>query len=123
MDHKCITIGPGLVVAQHAASVAGEGVTYCKDPDTPAVPASTLKMMTAYVARTVVTDAMLGDRVTFTGQVYDAGQVAPALRVGDEVTFLDLLYGMMLPSHNGMARLLAHEVGRILDPAATDPVA
>lgn len=105
-----------LVVAQTAYSTDRHGnVEYEKNADTFMPPASTIKMLTAYVARRIITDNRLDELVTVSAEDDLSGTTAPVLQVGDQVTYRDLLYGMMLPSHNAMARILARAVGDQLE--------
>ncbi len=81
-----------------------------KDPDRLEIPASLTKMLTAYLVRQVIGDDRLGEKVTLTDDDRLTGS-EPALQVGDQLTYRDLLYLAMLPSHNVSAELLASRTG------------
>ena len=89
--------------------VHGE-VEFEKNPDKLEVPASLTKMLTAYLTRQTIGDDQLNERVTLTSEDHLKGS-EPGLRVGDELTYLDLLYLAMLPSHNVASEILASRVG------------
>lgn len=108
----------GLYINAHAAAtmrLSDGALLFGRAPDMPQTPASTTKILTALVVREVVSDAMLGDIVEFTTADQAGGSTA-GLMVGDELSFEDLLYGLMLPSGNDAARCLARVVGDMLQP-------
>lgn len=91
-------------------------IVYAKDADQPRVPASLTKVLTSYVARSRwLTDARLDDLVEIV-ESDDVGGVgsSPRLKVGDQVSYRDLLYMAMLPSHNAATRALARSIGNKL---------
>lgn len=73
-------------------------------------PASTTKVMTAYI---VLTRGNLDDVVTVGEDLnsLDPGSSVAGLAVGDQLTVLDLLYALMLPSGNDAAVALADYIG------------
>ncbi len=89
--------------------------------DTSVAPASTVKIVTALVAREVLSldeevviqepDLILGDDYSKMG-----------LEVGDVVTVRALLYGTLLSSGGDAALALARAAGLRLDPSTGDPV-
>lgn len=84
---------------------------YEENADARMYPASTTKIMTALLVLERVSDlstVVTMEEVDFEGVTYDAS-VAGFL-VDEEVTVLDLLYGLMLPSGNEAARALARIV-------------
>lgn len=86
---------------------------FTKSPDTPAVTASTLKMVTAYVARRWITDEMLNNTTTVIQSDLVGGSTAN-LQAGDVITYSDLFYGAMLPSGNDAAICLARSCGQLI---------
>lgn len=82
----------------------------CKNPDRLETPASLTKMLTAYLARQTITDERLDETITLTDDDNLTGS-APALYPGDEISYRNLFYLAMLPSHNVAAELLASRVG------------
>lgn len=93
---------------------------YQKDPDTAQQPASTTKLLTAIVAMESISWALdtivpvTSDDVVPWGSQSHAG-----LLVGDEISYRDLLYGMMLPSGNDAANCIARNVGAELSGAGS----
>ncbi len=106
---------PGMVPPRISASAAvvidGESgvVLLDKNAFEPVPPASLTKIMTAWV---VLQHADLKRRVTarFSFDELDPDGTAMGLRPGDELTVEDLLYGLMLPSGNDAALVLAKHV-------------
>lgn len=110
------------VFAESAVSRFDEENTfYEKNADVLLRPASTLKVLTGVIARTVVTDGMLDDLVTVTASDENPGGSGASipLEPGDVVTFRDLFYLIMLPSHNQAAEILARAVGDLMPGAGT----
>lgn len=108
---------PHTVVAPHALSTtAPDEPRYVKGEDVLDRPASTTKVLTGVIARTVVTDALLDDTVTVLETDPNPGGSGSGipLQVGDVVTFRDLFYLTMLPSHNQAASILARAAGALL---------
>lgn len=87
-------------------------VVYEKNPDKKQILASLTKIMTAYTVINNVDD--LNEKVTITeDDLYNLyGFTCAGLEVGDKVTYLDLLYAMMLPSGADASQALAiHTAG------------
>ena len=94
-------------------------VLYAKDADTPRAPGSTAKIVTAL---TVLRYAKPEEIVTIQpDEVVDASESNMGLRAGDTITVHDLLVGMLLPSGNDAARVLARVIGERL-PGDGSPV-
>lgn len=72
-------------------------------------PASTTKLMTVYLA---LKYGSLEDEVVITAKAQDIplDSSRAGLRVGDRMTLLDLLYGLMLPSGNDAAIAVAEHI-------------
>lgn len=83
-------------------------VLYGKNPDLPLAMASTTKIMTCIVAL-----ELGGLEETVTASAYAAGQpkVKLYLQRGEQVLFRDLLYSLMLESHNDAAAAIAEHIG------------
>ncbi len=94
---------------------------YWHNADTPGLPASTSKIITAMVARELLP---LDLQVTVEeGDMRDASIWAVAgLQVGDIVSVQDLLAGLLMPSGADAAVALARAGGRALDTNSSDPV-
>lgn len=94
-------------------------VLYANDADAPRAPASTAKLVTAL---TVLRHARPEEIVTIgPSDVVDASQSSMGLQIGDSVTVHDLLVGMLLPSGNDAARVLARVAGERL-PGTQPPL-
>lgn len=89
-------------------------MTYAKDLDTPRVPASLTKIMTALVARQWVDDASLDDQVTVTVDDSPAGPGAGGVALGDIVAYRDLFYMMLMTSRTDATHCLARNVGQLI---------
>lgn len=89
-------------------------VLYGKNADTPMAMASTTKIMTCIVVLENVSP-----EETLTVSAYAAGmpKVKLYIKQGEEYTVGDLLYSLMLESHNDSAVALAEYVGKRLLPA------
>ena len=100
------------VASEAAIGFVGNTITYKKNIDEPLIPASLTKMLTGVIARKTITNALLDEPVTVTSTDNPGGQGSlPRLQVGDVITYRDLLYLMMLPSHNAAARIMGRAVG------------
>lgn len=85
-------------------------VIFCRAPDEPHVPASTLKLLTAFVARQWVKDRDLSNVVRVEAADLAKGSTMK-LRDGDVVTWNDLFHGLIIPSGNDAARVIARIIG------------
>ena len=81
-------------------------VIVSKNADKKLTPASTTKIMTAYI---IVRNANLDDMVTVNAEAVDqpSDSSVAHLKEGDVISVRDLLYGLMLPSGNDAAIMLA----------------
>lgn len=89
-------------------------VVYEKNPDKEQILASLTKIMTAYTVINNVED--LNKKVTITAEdLYNLyGFTCAGLEEGDKVSYLDLLYAMMLPSGADASQALAiHTAGSV----------
>ncbi len=124
--------GPGPVVRQVSPPEIGASAVlvadlttgvevYSSNADTPLPPASTMKIVTAMVASSI-----LGLDEQFTVQESDI--LDPTvfsnmqLQAGDIVTVRTLLHGVLIPSGADAAMVLAREAGNRLEPGSPDPV-
>ena len=85
-------------------------IVYEKEPDKEQILASLTKIMTAYTALQHIEN--LNERVTITEKDLSRleGFTCAGLEVGDVVTYLDLLYAMMLPSGADASQTLAFHI-------------
>ena len=83
-------------------------VLYGKNENTPMAMASTTKIMTCIQ---VLEHASLDDVLTVSSYAAGMPQVKLNIRKGEEYTVRDLLYSLMLESHNDSAVALAEHVG------------
>ena len=109
--HQVSLMGPGTPPQLTAsASVLIEGhsgtVLHAHSAHQRLPPASTTKMVTALVA---LQRANLGDRVIIQSADLTVGS-AVGLSAGEELTIEDLLYGLLLPSDNVAATVIARHV-------------
>lgn len=111
----CVTNAVNFNTEGTYASVAKGGgvfnittkeVLYNQDMFARLYPASTTKILTAYI---IIKDCNLGDIVTVSKSAADQAEDSSTcgLKAGDCVTVLDLLYGLMLHSGNDAAEALA----------------
>lgn len=87
-------------------------VLYEKAADEKRFPASTTKIMTALIVLNTVTN--LDESVTVTEEDFidvDADSSKAGFKVGEQISVIDLLYGLLLPSGNEAANTLARHVG------------
>lgn len=94
-----------------------DGVSlFGKGEDGITLPASTIKMLTMYIARLYVTDAMLSDAV-----VLDAGDLSTGstanLEAGDIVSWDTLFHATLMVSDNGAAHSVARHTGTLIKAA------
>lgn len=105
---------PALKISLYAtAAVLLDGdsgrVLYGKNADTPMAMASTTKIMTCIL---VLENCSLDEVLTVSSYAASMPQVKLNIRKGEEYTVKDLLYSLMLESHNDSAAALAEHVGR-----------
>ena len=86
-------------------------VLYGKNADTPMAMASTTKIMTCIQ---VLEHVSLDETLTVSAYAASMPQVKLYIKKGEEYTVRDLLYSLMLESHNDSAVALAEHVGRNL---------
>lgn len=86
-------------------------VLYGKNADTPMAMASTTKIMTCIQ---VLENVSLDETLTVSAYAASMPQVKLYIKKGEEYTVRDLLYSLMLESHNDSAVALAEHVGRKL---------
>lgn len=105
--------------AEAAYVVREDGqVLYAQNEHTPLYPASTTKMMTAYLALTHTEDL---DALITVGELtgcYEWGSMLLGLEKGDQISMRDLLYALLMCSYNDAATAIAMEVGGDLDTFA-----
>ncbi len=76
-------------------------------------PASTTKMMTAYVVLKIAEEdpKVLDEVITFSERADKTGGSTSAVKAGEKVTVRELLYGLMLPSGNDASVAFAEHFG------------
>ncbi len=101
----------GQLYARSAVLIDGDSgrVLYGKEEDAPRPMASTTKIMTCILAL----EHMKGDKETAEVSEYAAGQpkVHLGVKMGEQYYLKDLLYSLMLESHNDSAVVIAEHVG------------
>jgi len=107
---KVRELSPGWVSAANAVVVDGDSgqILWARDANAPTPPASLTKIVTALV---VLDHTNLGDTVTVhldSRRMTDS--TVMGVHPGDVLTVEDLLYGLMLPSGNDAALVLAQHV-------------
>ncbi|MDP9803214.1 serine hydrolase [Acinetobacter calcoaceticus] len=101
----------GLVTIDLSGNANYSGLLFSKSPGTSIAPASVTKVMSVIVALesgmslSALLTVAVGDIVTGSGN---------NLLEGDQITLLDALFNMMLPSSNTSANLVARSVGAYL---------
>lgn len=116
-----LSFAPGVAFAEFSGSVKSDHVLlmdadsglilFERDAYSKAYPASTTKIMTCILV--LENSENLRNKVTI-GKIinnYGEGNSLMGLAVGDEVRIKDLLYGLMLPSGNDAAAVLAEHFG------------
>lgn len=90
-------------------------VLYEKNADEKRFPASTTKVMTALIVleNANLNDVVTAEEIDFKDVTADASNAD--IKVGEQVTVIDLLYCLMLPSANEAANMLARHVGGSID--------
>jgi len=94
-------------------NITTKEVLYSQDLFKKLYPASTTKVLTAYI---IIRDCDMGDIVTVSESAADQASDSSVcgLRAGDQITVKDLLYGLMLLSGNDAAEALAeHHSGSV----------
>jgi D-alanyl-D-alanine carboxypeptidase (penicillin-binding protein 5/6) len=90
----------------------------------PRDPASTTKIMTAYVVTRLAEDdpSVLDEMVTFSERADETSGSTSGVKAGEQVSVRNLLYGLLLPSGNDASVALAEHFGERLasDDAADD---
>lgn len=94
-------------------------ILYCQNIFEKVHPASTLKVLTAYI---ILRDCNLDDKVTVTETIksLDSDSSVCDLLVGDVLTVKDLLYGLLLNSGNDAAVALAEYHSHSIDSFAEE---
>lgn len=111
---------PDVVAAAAVAVDLTSGVElYAYNADQPLPPASTMKVVTALVAASVLSldqRTVVAESEVLDGESYSVMGLLP----GDELTVRDLLYGLLIPSGGDAALVLARMAGQALGETA-DP--
>ncbi len=86
-------------------------------------PASTTKMMTAYVVLSMAKENpdLLEEEITFSETADKTSGSTAGVRVGEKVSVKELLYGLMLPSGNDASVAFAEYVGKQVDQPGEIP--
>lgn len=101
------------VLALTAYHLREDGVSlFGKGEDSVTIPASTIKMLTSYIARQYVTDQMLSEVLTVEADDVANGSTFEA---GDVVSWDTLFHAMLMVSDNGAAHVIARNVGSIIN--------
>jgi len=101
--------------------VTAHRTIFALNPNQPLAPASTTKIITALLTTRLAhsEDIVSVDPADVVNPVEDS---AMGLQPGDTVTVHDLLVGLLLPSGNDAARVLAHHIGsQLTQPADRAP--
>lgn len=96
--------------AAYVVDEAGE-VIYAYNENEKLFPASTTKLMTAYLAVTMTEDLDALITVGPLSGCYEEGSMLLYLEEGDQISMRDLLYAMLLCSYNDAATAVAMEIG------------
>ncbi len=95
--------------------------------DIPREPASTTKIMTAWLITKLATQqpGIVDEVMTFSERADQTRGSTSGLRAGEKVVVREAIYGLMLPSGNDMSVALAEHFGRRLTPGEpeSDPLA
>ncbi len=100
------------------AADTGE-VIFEKDPDTLRYPASMTKILTVFLGITMVEDLYQYVTVSESAVAIPSDSSSMHLHAGEEIRFIDVLYGTMLLSGNDGANVIAETVSRSI-PAFVD---
>ncbi|QDU57581.1 serine hydrolase [Aeoliella mucimassa] len=81
-------------------------------------PASTTKIMTAYLVLKYAEDhpEALESTITFSQRADDTSGSTSAVKAGEQLTVGELLYGLLLPSGNDASVALAEKFGELINP-------
>ncbi len=113
--------GPPIVTAKAFAIIDGKSGDFLagENADEKRDPASTTKMMTAYVITCLAEKdpSVLEEVVTFSERADKTVGSTAALKAGEQVKVGELLYGLMLPSGNDASVALAEHFGKHLAKA------
>ncbi len=116
--------GPPFVTCKAWAIVDGETgeLLAGSHEDVRRDPASTTKIMTAYLVTSLAEKdpAVLDEIVTFSERADATSGSTSALKAGEKVSVGELLYGLLLPSGNDAAVALAEHFGKRLTPDESD---
>jgi D-alanyl-D-alanine carboxypeptidase (penicillin-binding protein 5/6) len=90
--------------------------------DEPRDPASTTKIMTAFLVTSLAEreTGVLDEIVTFSEKADETSGSTSDLKAGEQVSVGELLYGLLLPSGNDASVAFAEHFGKRLTPDATD---
>ncbi len=92
------------------------------NPNTQREPASTTKIMTAWLVLKLAAEKpdIMNEVMTFSKRADLVRGSTSALRAGEKVVIREAIYGLMLPSGNDMSVALAEHFGRRLTPGTED---
>ncbi|MFK7818628.1 MAG: serine hydrolase, partial [Planctomycetaceae bacterium] len=107
--------GPPFVTCRSFAILDADSGTLIagENPDKPLEPASTTKIMTAWLVLKLaaVTPPVLGETITFSSQADLTRGSTSGLKAGEMISVGEGLYGLMLPSGNDMSVAIAEHFG------------
>ena len=107
--------------ATNAIVMSKDGsVYYARSADEEVKIASITKVMTAILA---IENCKMDEKVTVSNAAATVGNSTAGLLEGDELTVEQALRGLMIPSGNDAAIVLAEHVGKKIDPKTKDAVA
>lgn len=99
-------------------NLATNTIVYQKNIYNKLYPASTTKILTAYIALTYCADLSETVTVSENAATQDADSSVCGIKTGDVITMRDLLYGMMLRSGNDAAIAIAEHISGDVDTFA-----
>ncbi len=110
--------GPPLVSCKAWAimDAKSESILWSSRGEQPLHPASTTKIMTAYLACRILeqSPSRLDERVQFSERADQTVGSSATVRAGEQIVLHDLLYGLLLPSGNDAAVAIAEHLGKEL---------
>jgi D-alanyl-D-alanine carboxypeptidase (penicillin-binding protein 5/6) len=121
--------GPPFVTAKSWVIIDGDSGKFLagSDEDEKRDPASTTKIMTAYLVTSLAEKdpSVLDEMVTFTERADKTSGSTSDLKAGEKISVGELMYGLLLPSGNDASVALGEHFGKRLSPekAAQDPKA